>query len=459
MLKSVAGDRRRLRCLRDTLAFIMIKLSLRFSSVTLVAAMAAMSGCASRQPVTMAPPVPPVQGGMVMNAPSQQSAPVLDAPPQSGGTGGGFDAPAPVNSANAGAFNWRDTPVNQNIPVIRAVFDQGGYQIFAQSGETIIVPFVNQNLYAMKFGQSGSGQMYFINDGNAPTLYLPGGGYLENAAAQGARWYPFSQNFSYSRPVYIGIAPSWADYVAMGWYSGMLYHGGYWGYRPWSPGFGYSPMIGLNFNIGGRPYYGWNSYSNYYRSNPYNRVYTSSRPSFNYSSVGRRSGSSFSANGGGRRSTGSFGGGSTYSRNPNYNGAFGGSRPSAGTGGSFGGSRNTFGTAPNRPGGSFGRSSSAPSGAFGRSGGSFGSAAPGGNSGFSSSGRSRGSFGSGTSGYSRPSGSFGGGSLGRSSGGGVVRAFVRFQRRLVWTQFRRVVRQKFRGRLLRAQFRRTATVK
>ena len=388
-------------------------------------ALVTLSGCTSPQPVTMAPPVPS-QPGMVLNAPGA-SGPIGN---------GGISAPQPATNTNAGVFNWTDTPVNQRIPVVRAVFDQGGYQIFAQSGETIVVPFVNQNLYAMKFGQSGGGDMYFINDGNAPTLYLPSGGYLENAAAQGARWFPFSQNFNYSQPVYIGLAPSWADYMAMGWYSGMLYHGGYWGYRPWAPGFGYTPMIGLNFNIGGRPYYGWDSYHSYYRTNSYNRVSVNSRPAFNYSSVGRRpGGSSFSANGGARRSTGSFGGGSaaTSSRNPNYNGSFGGARPQSGATGSFGGSRNTFGTAPNRPGGSFGGGGTSaaapgPSGAFGRSGGSFGGGNGGfgtsssSSSGYNSSGRSRGSFGSGSSGYSRPSGSFGGGSFGSGSGGSFGRS-------------------------------------
>jgi len=208
--------------------------------------------------------------------------PVMMAPPMVSGQGGG-----PV-------YDWTQVPVNQNVPVVRAVFDQQGYQIYDQAGDTIEVPFANQNMYVMKFGQSNNGQEYFINDGTAPTLYIPQGGYVENASAQGARWYPFPQNYAYSQPVYMGLAPTWADFTGMGWYPGMAYYGGYWGYRPWAPGLFYTPMVGLNFNIGGRPYYGWDTYHSYYRSNPANRV--TLRPTYNYASVGRQSGSSFGRN-------------------------------------------------------------------------------------------------------------------------------------------------------------------
>jgi hypothetical protein len=299
------------------------------------------------------------------------------------------------------------------VPITRAVFDQGGYQLFAGTGETIIVPFVNQNMYVMKFGRANSGDMYFVNDGTTPTLYVPNGGFLENASAQNARWYPFPQNYAYERPVYIGLAPSWADFVGMGWYPGMAYYGGYWGYRPWYPGFAYPAMVGLTFNIGGRPYYGWDSYQTYYRSNPANRV--SVRPTYNYSSVGRRPGSSFGRNSG-TGSFGSSGSGNVYSTarnrsfgssNSNSGGSFG---RSSGTG-SFGsgGSSDTIGATS-----SVGRSTGQP--------GSFGNTS----SGYSSSGRSRGSFGGGTSGYSGSSGrrsgggSFGG-SFGRSGGGSFGR--------------------------------------
>ena len=151
-----------------------------------------IAGCSPQPAVTMAPPVQaPMQGQVAMGQPGQMGAPAQGA---------------------AGVFNWQDVPVNQQVPVIRAVFDQGGYQIYAQSGETIVVPFANQNMYVMKFGRSNSGSYYFVNDGTAPVLYVPNGGALENASAQGARWYPFSQGYAYDRPVYIGLAPTWGGF-------------------------------------------------------------------------------------------------------------------------------------------------------------------------------------------------------------------------------------------------------
>jgi hypothetical protein len=134
----------------------------------------------------------------------------------------------------------------------------------------------------------------------------------------------------------------------------MAYYGGYWGYRPWYPGFVYPAMVGLAFNIGGRPYYGWNSYQTYYRSNPANRV--SVRPAYNYSSVGRRPGSSFGRNSG----TGSFGSGNVYStaRNRSFGSSSGGSFGRS-SGGSFGSATDTTGATS-----SVGRSSGQP-GSFG----------------------------------------------------------------------------------------------
>lgn len=326
-------------------------------------------------------------------------------------------------------YQWQDVPSGQQIPINRAVFDQGGYQLFAQSGETILVPFANQNLYVMKFGLSNTGQTYFVQDGKVPTLFVPRGTGIENASAQGARWYPFSQDYQYQRPVYVGIAPSWNQFTGMGWYPGMSYYGGYWGMNP----YGYSPMVGIMFNIGGRPYYGWNSYSSYYQSHP---GYISPRRTFNYASTGRQAPGSFGRN----RGTGSFGGGGSRSSGGGFSasrptsgggtGSFGSRRsgggfssaPPSGPSGSFGGrssgSNNTFGTATNRPafggGSSSGTSSSGSSGfgGFGRrssGGGSFGSSSSGSSSGYRPFG-----------GSSRPSsgGSFGGGSFGRSSSGG-----------------------------------------
>jgi hypothetical protein len=418
----------------------------------LVANTGCFSGCGTSRPVTMAPPMPQ-QPAIIQQAPGQMGGGMG----QAGNMGGGTIA---NNGADNSVYNWRDVPAGQNVPVQTAKFDQGGYQIYAQSGETIVVPFENQNMYVMKFGRSTSGGMYFINDGTAPTLYVPTGVGLENMAASGARWYPFSQNFAYERPVYIGIAPTWSDYMAMHWYSGMLFHGGYYGYRPWYPGFAYSPMVGLNVFIGGSRYTGWNSYRGYYGSHP--GAMWSSRPSYNYTSVRRQSPSSttfarrsggsgsFSASrpgssgsfgtrpnfGSGRttgtgsfgssgRATGTSGGFSSSGTRPS--GSFGsgtGTRPAFGSGssgvsrpsGSFGSSGNSgFGRTTTRPGGSFG--SSGTSSGFGRSSGGFGSSSgsgfrPGGGGFSSGSSSSSGGFSSG-----RSSGGFGGGSFGRSSGG------------------------------------------
>lgn len=312
-------------------------LSLALSGLALLSA-----GCfSSNSPVTMAPPV----------------------------------AAPPAMGASAGeTWNWKDVPAGQKIPITRGVFDQGGYQLYARTGETVVVPFENQNMYVLKFGQT-SGETYYITENGAPTLYIERNGYLENASAQGAKWYPFSKDFAYERPAYIGIAPSWGEYMAMGWYSGMLYHGGYWGYRPWYPGYGYSPMVGLNINIGGRGY-GWNDYRSYSRANVTNR-YTM-RSNYNYNSVGRRAPSTF-----GRSSGSSFGrsSGSSGSFGRSSSGGFGGSSSPRRSSGSFGSGSSGFGSSNRRSSGgfgSFGRSSGS-SGSFGRSsGGSFGRSSGGG---------------------------------------------------------------------------------
>ena len=252
------------------------------------------AGCTHQQPVAMAPPV----------SQPMQAAPPMQQPMNNGGyaNNGGMD---PSQQGAQNVFPWNQVPLNQQVPITRAVFDQGGYQLYDNTGDTIAIPFANQNMYVLKFGQSANGSTYFVNDGNAPTLYVPSGGYLENAAAQGAKWYPFSQGFQYTQPVYLGIAPTWNDYVGMGWYPGMSYYGGYWGLHP---GMAFSPMAGLYFNIGGTPYYGWNSYQSYYGGHPYNRVYVRSAPSYSFYSAGRGTTGSFG------RSSGFGGSANTFDR-------------------------------------------------------------------------------------------------------------------------------------------------
>lgn len=345
--------------------------TMRFAVSSLSLAAIGLTGCATqRPPQAMAPPVP---------------------------------AQAPVQAGVNNVYDWHDVPAGQQIPLTRAAFDQGGYQLYAASGETIVVPFENQNMYVMKFGRT-NGEMYFINEGGAPTVYLREGMFLQNNAADGARWYPFPQNYNYTRPVYMGLAPTWSDYVAMGWYPGMHYYGGYWGYSPWRAGLVYAAMPGLVINIGGRPYSNWTSYSNYYRSNPTNRFVVGNSRGFNYSSVRRGS-------------TGSFG---SSSMRRTTSGGFSSSRP--GSTGSFGQRPSTL----SRPGTGFSASrpsfnSGARSSSFGSSGARSSSFGSGSSSGFGSTSRRTGSFGGSSSGFSssRPSsgGSFGS-SSGRSFGGG-----------------------------------------
>jgi len=318
------------------------------TAATLTACAFLFAGC-SGQPQQTINIAPPVNQGYQQGNSGQQMAPGY----QQGGGGA---------QQTAGVYQWQDVPQGQQVQVSRATFDQGGYQIFATSGETIVVPFVNQNLYALKFGRT-NGQPYFVNDGQAPTLYLPVGGFLENAAAQNARWYPIPADYSYSQPMYVSLAPSWSEYVGMGWYPGMNYYGGMWGYNPYSS---FAWMPGFYIGIGGARYTSYTSYHTYYTRNPgYSRVSTVYR---NYSTP---RGSVFGS-GRAAASTGSFGsrnrttfGGSTSASS----GSFGNGR----TTGGFGSSNAGRGFSRQTGGSSFGGTRSS-SGSFGarRSGGSFG---------------------------------------------------------------------------------------
>lgn len=172
----------------------------------------------------------------------------------------GVDSSAAADSV----FNWREVPEDQRVPIERATFDQGGYQLYDDAGETIVVPFTNDNLYVMKFAVSSDGKTYFINSGDAPVLYLPRNGFLVNAAVAGARWYPFSDGFRPSSPVFLGIAPSWDDYCNMGWYPSMYCYGGYWGRTSYINAGIFLPTIGLVFVIDGHHFHGWEPYHHYY---------------------------------------------------------------------------------------------------------------------------------------------------------------------------------------------------
>jgi len=215
------------------------KLNLNTAIATAIAAfMLGATGAYADPPIAMAPPV----------ASSDQD---------SGGA---------VTSDSV--FNWTDVPENQKVPVNRAAFDEGGYQIYDTAGETIVVPFKNQNLYVMKFARSDDDSMYFINRGDVPVLYIPDGGYLENATVSGARWYPFPHDYHPTGAVYVGPAASWDLFIGMGWYPGMRYYGGYWCDRPLWDGGIFVAFPGLFFEIGGHSCYGWDNYRFYCNDHP-----------------------------------------------------------------------------------------------------------------------------------------------------------------------------------------------
>ena len=257
------------------------------------------------------------------NTPVSAAPPMAQQAPQGYGSGGGMSGVgAGASQAGGQVYQWEQVPAGQQVPVRGAEFDQGGYQIFAQSGETIVVPFVNQNLYAMKFGRT-QGQAYFINEGGTPILYLPPGGYVSNAAAQGARWYPIPNDYAYERPMYVSLAPSWGEFVGMGWYPGMAYYGGLWGY---SPGIHIGWMPGFYVSIGGSRYSSFGAYHSYYSTHT---NYVTNRVVYN--NYNTRSRNTFGSNSRTYQSSGSYG------SNRRYNG--GGFGSSSGSTGSFGSGR------------------------------------------------------------------------------------------------------------------------
>ena len=180
---------------------------------------------------------------------------------------GGCDGTTPAATSSS-VFNWHEVPVNRDVPIERAAFDKGGYQLTDSLGETIVVPFHNNNLYVMKFAQSPDGTTYFVNTGSTPILYLPESGYLANTSDPGGIWHPFTAQWHPQTPVFVGIAPSWNDYAAMQWYPSMVSYGGYWRDRPFLSIGATFPALGLFFSIGGQSYPGWGQYESYYGSHP-----------------------------------------------------------------------------------------------------------------------------------------------------------------------------------------------
>jgi hypothetical protein len=192
--------------------------------------------------------------------------PILIAPPIQ--TGVAPDTDGIADDSQSSIFQWTEVPQNQKVPLTRAVFDQNGYQLFDTAGETVLVPFTANNLYVMKFAPSDDGTLYLVNEGDVPVLYVPQGGYLENADVAGARWYPFPENFHPAHPVFLGVAPNWDAFVSFGWSPGLVIRGGYFGDRSFIRGGLFLPSAGLTFEIGGNHYSDWDSYHSYAVSQP-----------------------------------------------------------------------------------------------------------------------------------------------------------------------------------------------
>jgi hypothetical protein len=203
------------------------------------------------------------------------------------------DTAPPANNGTARVFHFADVPGNRHVPLIRAVFDQGGYQLFDTAGETIVVPFAGRNLYVMKFAVSPNDAMYFVNDDGTPILYVPRNGYLENATVPGARWYPFTETFHPTSPVFLGIAPSYTEFIDTNWHPETVLHGGYYGARPFPSGGQFAPSPGLTLFFGSHPYSNWRDYRQFAAAfpSPYRFGY-SNRPIYGIG-LGPRNGHPF----------------------------------------------------------------------------------------------------------------------------------------------------------------------
>jgi hypothetical protein len=355
-------------------------------------------------------------------------------------------SPAPSTSAAASSvFNWQDIPANQQVPITRAVFDQGGYQLYDTVGETIVVPFKDQNLYVMKFGVSTTGSIYFVNSGTEPILYVPQHGYLTNATVPGARWYPFTSDFTPATPVFLGVAPSWNVFVGIGWYPDMFCYGGYW----CGDEFGvFGPSFGLFISFGGHHFDGWGGYRDYagrygppYHMGYYNRGIYHSAHGFGGDSFRGAGGHGFGGGhsfagaaghsfGGGNGGGHTFAGGSGHNFSSANGHSFGGSSGHAfrgATGGAYTSAGHGFGGGYHGTSGESHSYGSSTGGFHGSNGSSHGTYGGGSSSGgfHGASGDSHGSFGgshndNGSVGGGGHSGGFGGGGGGSHSDSGSV---------------------------------------
>jgi hypothetical protein len=172
-------------------------------------------------------------------------------------------------SVTPSEYSWTLAPVDERVPILRATFDKGGYQLRTAAGNLIVVPFTAHNPFSMKFAiTAGSGGAYFVNSGGAPELYLPRNGYLENATMNSARWQPFNTEFRPEIPVYAGIAPSWSTFTSMSWYPGMQCVGAFWTDTRYRPGGIVIPAVGLTYVVDGRHLDGWQGFSDWSAAHP-----------------------------------------------------------------------------------------------------------------------------------------------------------------------------------------------
>jgi hypothetical protein len=165
-------------------------------------------------------------------------------------------------------IKWTRLPLHQDFVITHASFSQRGYRLYDDQDETILVPFTDDNLYVMKFGVSPDEDMHFIRSTHSPVLLVPVDGYLSNQDVPGDIWYPFSDSYQPQTPVYYSIAPTWTDYLAIDWYSGYEFHGGYYCRRAFVPGIVVTPVPGLTIIVAGQSFSGWHDYKNHHHHSP-----------------------------------------------------------------------------------------------------------------------------------------------------------------------------------------------
>lgn len=170
-------------------------------------------------------------------------------------------------------FYWTEVPVNQKVMISAAAFYPEGFELIDTAGHKILVPFNfgAHHLFVMKFGVSPDNTLFFMNHGDYPILYLPTDSYLVNGLWGDVRWYPFTPSFHPTQPVFISVTPAFPGYMAMKWYPGMYFYGGFWSGTPWKSGQRFPATPGLEIIIGSLRFDNWKSFINYWKAHPSDR--------------------------------------------------------------------------------------------------------------------------------------------------------------------------------------------